>query len=65
MIPETTTIEEVAEWLRGQFPSAVSVSLFVNYYEHEITMKRLAGERPNPSPHHATMRRLDGNWARS
>jgi hypothetical protein len=63
-LPEDTTLEDVSQWLRDEFPSAVAVTLFVNYYEHEITMRRVAGERPNPSPSQSTMRRLDGHWAR-
>jgi hypothetical protein len=63
-LPEDTTIEQVTQWLRSQYPSAVAVTLFVNYYEHEITTRRLEPDRPRSEFERISMKRLDGNWAR-
>lgn len=63
-LPEDTTIEQVTQWLRQQYPSAVAVTLFVNYYEHEITMRRLSPDRIRSEFEGGNMKRLDGNWAR-
>lgn len=63
-LPEDTTLEQVTRWLREQYPSAVAVTLFVNHYEHEITLRRLAADRPRSEFEPGNMRRLDGQWAR-
>lgn len=61
-IPEGTTLEEIAEYLRTLHCSAVSLTLFVNYYDHEVTMKRVAPDRKRDA-NAPTYRRLDGQWA--
>lgn len=63
-LPEDTTIEQVTQWLRDQYPSAVAVTLFVNYYEFEVTTKRLQPDRPRSEFERVSMKRLDGQWAR-
>lgn len=63
-LPEDTTIEQVTQWLRDTYPSAVAVTLFVNFYEHEITMRRLSPDRPRSEFEPGNMKRLDGQWAR-
>lgn len=64
-LPEDTTIEQVTQWLRDQYPSAVAVTLLVNFYEHEITTRRLSPDRPRSEFETiGNMKRLDGKWAR-
>jgi hypothetical protein len=62
-LPEDTTIEQVTQWLREQYPSAVAVTLFVNYYEHEITTRRRSPDRARSEFEPSSMKRLDGQWA--
>lgn len=63
-LPEDTTIEQIVQWLRDQYPSAVAVTLFVNFYEHEITTRRLSPDRQRSDSEVGNMKRLDGQWAR-
>ena len=64
MLPEGTTMADVAEWLRKQYPGAVSASLFVNYYDHEVTVRDRSPSRVRSEFKAASVRRLDGEWAR-
>lgn len=44
---EIDNVSDVADFLRITYPKAVSVTLFVNSFTHEITVKYIDEARPN------------------
>jgi hypothetical protein len=55
-LPPETTMQTVAEWLREQFPSALSVSLLVTCHDHMIATTY--HDKENGKSMHA----LNGEW---